>query len=61
MSAAKVTDELVDAIEGSSEFDLIVCNYANGDMVGHTGELRSRRAGGGNPGRVPRPARGGAE
>lgn len=38
MSAAEVTDELVAAIE-SSQFDLIVCNYANGDMVGHTGQL----------------------
>jgi 2,3-bisphosphoglycerate-independent phosphoglycerate mutase len=36
MSAAKVTDELVSAIKGG-EYDLIVCNYANGDMVGHTG------------------------
>jgi 2,3-bisphosphoglycerate-independent phosphoglycerate mutase len=36
MSAAKVTDELVKAIR-SSEYDLIICNYANGDMVGHTG------------------------
>lgn len=36
MSAAKVTDELVKAIE-SGAYDLIVCNYANGDMVGHTG------------------------
>jgi 2,3-bisphosphoglycerate-independent phosphoglycerate mutase len=36
MSAAKVTDELVSAIE-SAEYDLIICNYANGDMVGHTG------------------------
>ena len=36
MSAGKVTDELVDAIH-SGEYDLIVCNYANGDMVGHTG------------------------
>jgi 2,3-bisphosphoglycerate-independent phosphoglycerate mutase len=36
MSAAKVTDELVAAIKGQA-FDLIVCNYANGDMVGHTG------------------------
>ncbi len=36
MNAAKVTDELVNAITGS-EYDLIVCNYANGDMVGHTG------------------------
>lgn len=36
MSAAAVTDALVAAIE-SGRFDLIVCNYANGDMVGHTG------------------------
>jgi len=36
MSAAKLTDELVAAIRNQS-FDLIVCNYANGDMVGHTG------------------------
>ena len=38
MSAPEVTDELVKAIV-SREFDLIVCNYANGDMVGHTGNL----------------------
>jgi 2,3-bisphosphoglycerate-independent phosphoglycerate mutase len=36
MSAFEVTDRLVEAI-GSGRFDLIVCNYANGDMVGHTG------------------------
>ena len=36
MSAEKLTGELAGAIE-SGEFDLIVCNYANGDMVGHTG------------------------
>ena len=36
MSAPEVTDKLVDAITGG-EYDLIVCNYANGDMVGHTG------------------------
>jgi len=36
MSAQEVTDGLVDAI-GSGRFDLIVCNFANGDMVGHTG------------------------
>ena len=36
MSAAGVTDALVDAI-GSGRFDLIVANYANADMVGHTG------------------------
>ncbi|HEY5645344.1 MAG TPA: 2,3-bisphosphoglycerate-independent phosphoglycerate mutase [Pseudomonadales bacterium] len=38
MSADKVTDELVEAIE-RREFDLIICNYANGDMVGHTGNF----------------------
>lgn len=36
MSAVEVTDKLVAAIE-SAKYDLIVCNYANGDMVGHTG------------------------
>ncbi|MGA1676528.1 MAG: 2,3-bisphosphoglycerate-independent phosphoglycerate mutase [Pseudomonadales bacterium] len=38
MSAVKVTDELVKALR-SNEFDFIVCNYANGDMVGHTGNF----------------------
>lgn len=36
MSAPEVTDRLVEAIR-SGKYDLIVCNYANGDMVGHTG------------------------
>ena len=36
MSAAGVTDALVAAIDGDS-YDLIVANYANPDMVGHTG------------------------
>jgi 2,3-bisphosphoglycerate-independent phosphoglycerate mutase len=36
MSAAGVTDELVAAI-GSGRYDLIVANFANPDMVGHTG------------------------
>ena len=36
MSATGVTDELVAAI-GSGRYDLIVANYANPDMVGHTG------------------------
>jgi len=36
MSAPEVTDKLVAAIR-SGKYDLIVCNYANGDMVGHTG------------------------
>ncbi|OGT74696.1 MAG: phosphoglycerate mutase (2,3-diphosphoglycerate-independent) [Gammaproteobacteria bacterium RIFCSPLOWO2_02_FULL_57_10] len=38
MSAFEVTDKLVDAIR-SGEYDAIVCNYANGDMVGHTGSF----------------------
>ncbi len=38
MSAPEVTDNLVDAIK-SGGYDLIVCNYANGDMVGHTGKM----------------------
>jgi 2,3-bisphosphoglycerate-independent phosphoglycerate mutase len=37
MSAAEVTDHLVDAI--GRGYDLIVVNYANPDMVGHTGIL----------------------
>ncbi|GHD34213.1 2,3-bisphosphoglycerate-independent phosphoglycerate mutase [Halioglobus pacificus] len=36
MSAPELTDQLVEAIE-SGQYDLVVCNYANGDMVGHTG------------------------
>lgn len=36
MSAPELTDKLVQAIL-SRKYDLIVCNYANGDMVGHTG------------------------
>jgi 2,3-bisphosphoglycerate-independent phosphoglycerate mutase len=38
MSAAGVTDVLRGAIEGRAH-DFILCNYANGDMVGHTGSL----------------------
>jgi 2,3-bisphosphoglycerate-independent phosphoglycerate mutase len=40
MSAPELTDKLVDAI-CSGKFDLIICNYANGDMVGHTGNLKA--------------------
>ncbi len=38
MSAYEVTDRLVAAIEGG-KYDLIVVNFANTDMVGHTGDL----------------------
>jgi 2,3-bisphosphoglycerate-independent phosphoglycerate mutase len=36
MSAPEVTDHLVAAITGG-KYDVIICNYANCDMVGHTG------------------------
>ena len=38
MSAFEVTDRLIAAID-SGKYDAIVCNYANGDMVGHTGNF----------------------
>jgi 2,3-bisphosphoglycerate-independent phosphoglycerate mutase len=36
MSALEVTDKVVAAIK-SGKYDLVILNYANGDMVGHTG------------------------
>ena len=36
MSAPEVTEKLVEAID-SEKYDFIVVNFANGDMVGHTG------------------------
>ena len=60
MSAREVTEKLVNAIS-SERFDLIVVNFANPDMVGHTGLY----AGGNQSGRDDRlgawPARGGAQ
>ena len=38
MSAFEMTDPLVEAI-GSGRFDVVVLNYANADMVGHSGDL----------------------
>ena len=38
MSAYEVTDKVVEAIE-SEKYDMIILNYANPDMVGHTGNL----------------------
>jgi 2,3-bisphosphoglycerate-independent phosphoglycerate mutase len=38
MSAPELTDKVVTAID-SRKYDLIVLNYANPDMVGHTGSL----------------------
>ena len=36
MNSVLLTDKLVEAIK-SQAFDVIICNYPNGDMVGHTG------------------------
>lgn len=36
MSSGELTDKLCAAIE-SGKYDVIICNYPNGDMVGHTG------------------------
>lgn len=36
MSSVEVADRLIDAIENGN-FDVIICNFANPDMVGHTG------------------------
>ena len=38
MSAPAITDALVEAIK-LKQYSLIICNYANGDMVGHTGNF----------------------
>src|SRR5438552_10778002 len=40
MSAPEVTDKLVAAID-SAKYDAIVCNYANADMVGHSGNFEA--------------------
>ncbi len=40
MSADEVTDKIVQAIK-SDKFDFTVVNYANPDMVGHTGNLKA--------------------
>ncbi len=40
MSAAGITDTVVKAI-GKGEFDAIIMNYANADMVGHSGKLEA--------------------
>ncbi|MDX9739632.1 MAG: 2,3-bisphosphoglycerate-independent phosphoglycerate mutase [Gammaproteobacteria bacterium] len=40
MNAPEVTDRLVEAI-AAERFDVIVCNFANADMVGHTGNFEA--------------------
>ena len=38
MSAYEITDKVIEAIE-SEKYDVIIMNFANGDMVGHTGNM----------------------
>lgn len=38
MSSQELTDKLCAAIE-SGKYDVVICNYPNGDMVGHTGKF----------------------
>ncbi|MBR1562977.1 MAG: 2,3-bisphosphoglycerate-independent phosphoglycerate mutase [Ruminococcus sp.] len=38
MKSAEITDDLIEAIR-SGKYDFIRCNYPNGDMVGHTGNM----------------------
>ena len=40
MNSTLLTDKLVGAID-SGKYDVIVCNYPNGDMVGHTGVMEA--------------------
>ena len=40
MSAEEVTEKVVDAIN-SKKYDVVILNYANPDMVGHTGSLEA--------------------
>ncbi len=40
MNAITLTDKLVEAIEGG-KYDVIICNYANPDMVGHSGNFNA--------------------
>ena len=42
MSAYEVTEKLVEAIT-SQQYSLIICNYANADMVGHTGNFTATK------------------
>lgn len=40
MKAAEITDAMIAALQ-SGQYKVLRCNYANGDMVGHTGNFRA--------------------
>ena len=54
MSAAGIADTVIQAIE-KGEFDAIIMNFANADMVGHSGKLEADHQSRRNRGRLPRP------
>ncbi len=43
MSAEELTDAFVKEIQQNSDYKLIVMNYANADLVGHSGELEATK------------------
>lgn len=43
MSAPELTDELIKRLD-SDKYDMIILNYANPDMVGHTGVMEAAKA-----------------
>ena len=47
----RCADKCVERIK-SGEYDVVILNFANCDMVGHTGVLRRRHQGRGNGGRA---------
>ena len=53
MSAVEVTDEVLSRL---AQYDLIILNYANPDMVGHTGVVAAGVKGGRNDRRLRRAA-----
>lgn len=44
MSAFEITDKLIEAISQKT-YDVIICNYANADMLGHTGNFSAAMQG----------------
>ena len=55
MSAAGIADAVIHAIE-KGDFDAIIMNFANADMVGHSGKLEATIKAVRNGGRMPRAA-----
>ena len=43
MKSAEIADEVILAMESSDDYGFIRCNFANGDMVGHTGVFNAAR------------------